>query len=120
MHQHGSKYFVSRPLPLTLRVKRSEQCHVAYQIKGNHEFSSMVANIVPVVQTSPKGGVLNFFRIPRLGPCIYRSPQKLSGISSTPKKYLKFSNQKKSQFCTLTLKKYPKMHRNDPQTSPIL
>ena len=43
MHQHGSKYFVSRPLPLTLRVERSEQCHVAYQIKGNHEFSSMVA-----------------------------------------------------------------------------
>ena len=25
-----------------------------------------------------------------------------------------------SQFCTLTLKKYPKMHRNYPQTSPIL
>ena len=25
-----------------------------------------------------------------------------------------------SQLCTLTLKKDPKMHRNDPQTSPIL
>ena len=24
----------------------SEQCHVAYQIKGNHEFRSMVANIL--------------------------------------------------------------------------
>ena len=36
MHQLGSKYYVSRPLPLTLGVKRSEQWHVAYPIKGNH------------------------------------------------------------------------------------
>ena len=86
MHQHGSKYFVSRPLPLTLWVKRSEQCHVAYQIKGNHEFSSMVANIVPAVQTSPQGGVLNFFRIPRPGPCIYRSPQKFIRNFKHPQK----------------------------------
>ena len=53
MHQHGSKYYVSRPLPLTLGVKRSEQCHVVYQIKGNHEFGSMVANIVPAVHPPP-------------------------------------------------------------------
>ena len=51
-------------------------------------------------------GYSNFFRIRRLGPGIYRSPQKISGISSTPKKYLKFEQSKKiSQFCTLTLKK---------------
>ena len=25
----------------------SEQCHVAYQIKGNHECTNMVANILP-------------------------------------------------------------------------
>ena len=57
MHQHGSKYFVSRHLPLTLGVKRSEQCHVAYQIKGNHEFGSMVANIVPAVHPPLDPGV---------------------------------------------------------------
>ena len=52
------------------------------------------------------GGYSNFFRIRRLEPGIYRSPQKISGISSTPKKYLKFEQSKKiSQFCTLTLKK---------------
>ena len=87
MHQHGSKYFVSRPLPLILRVKRSEQFHVAYQIKRNHEFSSMVANIVPAVQTLPPRGVYSiFFRIPRLGPSIYRSPQKIIMNFKHPKK----------------------------------
>ena len=34
----------------------------------------------------PPGGIC----IRKLGPSIYRSPQKISGISSTPKKYLKF------------------------------
>ena len=38
--------------PLTLGIKRlnstfSEQCHVAYKTKGNHECSNMVANILP-------------------------------------------------------------------------
>ena len=36
------------------------------------------------------GGYSNSFLIRRLGPSIYRSPPKISGISSTPKKYLKF------------------------------
>ena len=54
MKQHGSIYFARRPpsLPLDPRgqyVKNStfsEQCHVAYQIKENHECSNMVANIL--------------------------------------------------------------------------
>ena len=36
------------------------------------------------------GGILIFFFIRRLEPSIYPSPQKISRISSTPKKYLKF------------------------------
>ena len=40
------------------------------------------------------------------------NPQKISGISSTPKKYLKFwQPQKYSRFCTLTLKNDPKIHK---------
>ena len=44
--------------PLTLGVKIStfsEQCHVAYQIKGNHQCSSMVANDLPADPPDPKG-----------------------------------------------------------------
>ena len=36
------------------------------------------------------GGSLIFFDKRRLGPSIYHTPPKKSGISSTPKKYLKF------------------------------
>ena len=43
----------------------------------------------------PGGGYSNFFRICWLGLSIYCSPQKISGISSTPKKYLKFQQPKK-------------------------
>ena len=42
--------------------------------------------------TIPSGGGLLsffFFFIHRLGPSIYRSPPKILGISSTPRKYLK-------------------------------
>ena len=50
--QHGSKYYARRPPPPTLGVKRlkfnfSEHGHIAYKIKGNHECSNMVANILP-------------------------------------------------------------------------
>ena len=41
----------------------------------------------------------------------FKHPQKIFEILATPKI---------SQFCTLTLKKDPKLHRNDPQTNPIL
>ena len=53
MQQHGSKYLAHRPPPNPgTGVKRSnstflEHGHVAYQIKGNHECSSMVANNLP-------------------------------------------------------------------------
>ena len=52
MQQHSSKYFARRP-PMTTgnEFKRSkfifaEYGHAAYQIKGNHECSEMVANIL--------------------------------------------------------------------------
>ena len=61
---------------------------------------------------------LNFYLIRRLGPSIFRSlpknirnikyPQKIFEILATPK-----------NIPILYLKKDPKMHRNDPKTSPI-
>ena len=57
MEQHGSKYFARRspyPPPPTLGMGSigqdsafSEQSHIAYQIKENHECSNMVAIILP-------------------------------------------------------------------------
>ena len=59
--QHGSKYFTHRPLPLTLRVGSkvqnsvfSEYGNVAYQIKWNHKYCNMVANILPA-DPPPRG-----------------------------------------------------------------
>ena len=67
------------------------------------------------------GGTLIFFAYVGSDPASTVHPKKISGISSTPKKYLKFWQPPKiSQLCTLILKKDPKLHRNDPQTSPIL
>ena len=67
------------------------------------------------------GGTLIFSAYIGSDPASTIHPKKISGISSTPKKYLKFYQpQKISQFCTLTLKRDRKLHRNDPQTSPIL
>ena len=66
-------------------------------------------------------GGSHFFFIRRLGPSIYRTPPK--NISSTPKTIWIFSNPKNTPpppFCTLTLRKDLKMHRNDPpKYSPI-
>ena len=46
------------------------------------------------------------------GPASNIHPQKISRISSTPNKYLKFKQPKKyPPFCTLTFRKDPKMHR---------
>ena len=61
------------------------------------------------------GGTLIFTSYVGSGPASTIHLQKISGISSTPKKYLKFYNpQKNPPFCTLTLRKYIEMHRNDP------
>ena len=56
MQQHGSNYLACRPTPLTLGLGSkgqnstlSENGHVAYQIKGNHECSNMVANTLSAV-----------------------------------------------------------------------
>ena len=48
MQQHGSKYFTRRP-PVSKGQNStfSEHGWVAYQIKGNHECSNMVANSLP-------------------------------------------------------------------------
>ena len=73
---------------------------------------------------SPGGGgglYSHFFFIHRLGPSIYRSRKKISVISSTPKNIWNFTNPKiYPPFCTMTLRKEHKMHRNDPKYSPIL
>ena len=62
MQQHGRKNFACRPAPTTndpgVGVKRSnstfsEHGHVAYRIKGNHECSIMVANILPAPPPTP-------------------------------------------------------------------
>ena len=73
MQQHGSKYFSLHPHPPDPAggIKRSKfnyfrTCHVAYQIKWNHECSNMVANILsadpysllpPTPPPRPSGGV---------------------------------------------------------------
>ena len=57
MQKHGSKYFARRSTP-TLGSKGqnstfSEHGRVAYQIKGNHECSNIVANILPADTNPP-------------------------------------------------------------------
>ena len=56
MQQHGSKYFARRPPPsptalgmgfISQNSTFSEYGHVAYQVKGNHECSNMVAKNLP-------------------------------------------------------------------------
>ena len=48
-------------------------------------------------------------------------PKKISGISSTQKQIFEIlATQKNIPILYLDLKKDPKLHRNDPQTSPIL
>ena len=65
------------------------------------------------------GGVLSLFFMRRLGPSIYRSPpppkKKISGISNTQKIFEIFCHPKIPPFCTLTLRKGTKVHRNDPK-----
>ena len=56
----------------------------------------------------PQGGTLIFTAYVGSGPASTVHPPKISLISSTPKKYLKFWQPR---FCTLTLRK--KVHRND-------
>ena len=59
------------------------------------------------------GGTLIFSAYVGSDPASALHPQKISGISSTPKNIWNFSNPKKyPQFCTLPLRKDLKMHRN--------
>ena len=123
-HQYASFYDNSEGLRMTVETKDylSPSClqwH-KYQsyccVNKNIIFFSLVWLRINANENglSP-GGYSNFSCIRRLGPSIYRSPQKISEISSTPKKYLKFLQPKKiSRFCILTLRKDPKIHRNTP------
>ena len=71
-------------------------------------------------QNLPRG-YPNFFRIHRLGPIIYRSPPKNIRNFKHPKKIFEIlATPKNIPILYLDLKKDPKLHRNDPQTSPIL
>ena len=60
MQQHGRQYFACKP-PLTLGLGSkcqnstlAEHGHVTYQIKGNHECSNMIVNILPTFLVSLK------------------------------------------------------------------
>ena len=67
------------------------------------------------------GGTLIFSRIRRLGPSIYRSPKKNIRNFKHPQKIFEIlATPKNILILYIDLKKDPKMHRNDPQTSPIL
>ena len=87
-------------------------------IRGQDYYKGQVGEFSP----RGGGGYSNFFRIHRFGPSIYRSPPKNIRNFKHPKKIFLIlaTLQKISRFCTLTLKKDPNLHRNDPQTSPIL
>ena len=78
MQRHGSKYFArTPPYPhpqegmgsVGQNSTFSDHGHVAYQIKENHDYSIMVANILHAVPTTrdPLDGVnrlkFNFLRI---------------------------------------------------------
>ena len=61
------------------------------------------------------GGTLIFSAYVGSDPAFTLHPKKISEISSTPKKYLKFLQPKKiSRFCIFTLRKDPKVHWNNP------
>ena len=67
------------------------------------------------------GGYSIFFRIRRLGPSIYRSLQKSIRNFKHPKKIFEIlATQNNFPILYFDLKKDAKLHRNDPQTSPIL
>ena len=62
----------------------------------------------------PQGGTLIFSSYLGSGPASTVHPKKNIRNFKHPKKYLKFWQPSKNpQFCTLTLRKDPKMHRND-------
>ena len=67
-------------------------------------------------QRAGGGGVSDLFFIRRLGPCIYRSPPKISGISSTPKKY---SSYPQKIFIFLKTKKNIEIQNFEPKKKSL-
>ena len=93
----------------------------------SHVESRCGGNLYVWLVTSPGGGggggggYSDFFFIRRLGPSIYRSPPKNIWNFKHPQKIFEIlATQKISPFCTFTLRKDPKLHRNYPKYSPIL
>ena len=80
---------------------------IARKLIGHDSFKVCnVSNRWEVFSPGEGGGVLYFFLIRRLGPSIYRSPQKNIRNFKHPKFFFEIlATQKISQFCTLTLKK---------------
>ena len=78
-----------------LLLNGNQNIHVAFkisQLSRNIPKTSLGTQTVDLKIPGGGGGwgTLIFFLIRRLGPSISRSPQKISGISSTPQKSLKF------------------------------
>ena len=96
----GVKY-ESSGVKLEVAITAAQNCQVSSNIAANLTiFADATATQLP------KGGTLIF--------TAYVGSDPASTVH--PKKYQEFQ----APICTLTLKKDPKMHRNDPQTSPIL
>ena len=63
MQQYGTKYFACRPPPLTFgmgsighNLTFLEKDYIKYQIKGNHDGTNMVSNILPADPHTPYPG----------------------------------------------------------------
>ena len=70
--------------------------------------------VIVMRQSWGGGGNSHFFLIRSIGPSIYRSPKKISGVSSTPKKFEILAAKKIFPILYLDFIKDPKMHRNVP------
>ena len=63
MQQHGNNYFAYRPPGAQVGSKGKKHDNDAYQIKGNHKCSYMVANVLPTTTHSRDQRVkIIFFR----------------------------------------------------------
>ena len=67
----------------------------------------------PQGEEGEEGRITSFFLLRRLRPSIYCSPPLKNQAS--PQKSLKVSNPQNIHFCILTLRKNPRMFRNNSQ-----
>ena len=98
----------------TTRASHSAQ-YCRYQTYGDVLKNSFSPNYSTVEWSPGGGGTLNFSIYIGSGLASTLHIEKISGISSTPKKIFEiFATPKISPFCTMTLRIDPKIHRNDP------